>query len=397
MRSDTSVALRLSTLYAATFFGIGVSSPFLPVWFRGLGLGPDQIALLVAAPLVVRILASTWTAGLADGRAPAGRILVGANLLVGFGYLAAAPGWAFPVLLVLMASIALAQSPIIPLSDVLAIEAAKSRPRLHYGRIRVWGSLSFTLATLLAGAAVGWLGAAVVPLALGASYLGAAAASLLVADLDRDDAPRPAPPSEGRLRLPGALVLVILSAAMIHSSHSMMNAFGSISFEAAGVSPAGVGGLWAVTVVVEVALFSLMGRVGGGRAPPYGFLCVGGAAAVLRWIGMGLEPGPGAITLLQLLHGASFGATHLGTIGAFAALAPAAAKARLQGALVASISLASALATVASGPLYGGFGVRAFLAMAPIAALGLVFALAAWRLAPQPQSAREGGNTSPPS
>ncbi|GGH26692.1 MFS transporter [Alsobacter metallidurans] len=397
MRSDTSVALRLSTLYAATFFGIGVSSPFLPVWFRGLGLSPDQIALLVAAPLVVRILASVWTAGLADGRAPAGRILVAANLLVGLGYLAAAPGWAFPVLLLLTASIALAQSPIIPLSDVLAIEAAKSRPRLHYGRIRVWGSLSFTLATLLAGAAVGWLGSGVVPLALGASYLGAAAAALLVADLDRDDAPRPAQPSAGRVRLPGALVLVILSAAMIHSSHSMMNAFGSISFEAAGVSPAGVGGLWAVTVVVEVALFSLMGRVGGGRAPPYGFLCVGGAAAALRWIGMGLEPGPGAIALLQLLHGASFGATHLGTIGAFASLAPAAAKARLQGALVASISLASALATVASGPLYGGFGARAFLAMAPVAVLGLVFALAAWRLAPQPQSAREGGNTSPPS
>src|SRR5690348_2970880 len=124
MLSDSTLALRLSALYAATFFGIGVATPFLPVWYGALGLGPDAIALLVATPLAVRIVASAWTAGLADARAPAGAVLVVANALVALGYLLAAPGWPFWPLLALVVLIAAAQSPIVPLSDVLSIEAA---------------------------------------------------------------------------------------------------------------------------------------------------------------------------------------------------------------------------------------------------------------------------------
>ena len=59
---------RLSFLYAALFFEIGVNLPFFPLWLRDKSLGDDAIGIVLAAPLLTRIIANPVIGALADRR-----------------------------------------------------------------------------------------------------------------------------------------------------------------------------------------------------------------------------------------------------------------------------------------------------------------------------------------
>jgi PPP family 3-phenylpropionic acid transporter len=84
--------------------------------------------------------------------------------------------------------------------------------------------------------------------------------------------------------------------------------------------------------------------------------------------------------MLQLLHAASFGATHLGTMGFLARAVPRGFAATAQGAVGTASGIVMALATALSGVLYAGAGSLAYLAMAAMALAGLGLALLAGRL-----------------
>jgi len=112
----------------------------------------------------------------------------------------------------------------------------------------------------------------------------------------------------------------------------------------------------------------------------------------LRFAALAADPGLPATFALQMLHGLTFGATHLGAMAALALLAPEAARGRAQGVMSAAQALAMAAGTVASGPIFRAAGPAVFLAMVPLAAGGLLFALLAMRsFRAQPQSAGDGG------
>jgi MFS_1 like family len=51
-----SFAWRLGFLYAALFLVVGCYLPYLPIWLHWRDLDADQIAVLLATPLFIRIL-----------------------------------------------------------------------------------------------------------------------------------------------------------------------------------------------------------------------------------------------------------------------------------------------------------------------------------------------------
>src|SRR5674476_967533 len=57
---------RVATLYAAIFMLGGIQLPFLPVWLRAKGLDAATIGLVLATPMVVRVLAIPFAARAAD-------------------------------------------------------------------------------------------------------------------------------------------------------------------------------------------------------------------------------------------------------------------------------------------------------------------------------------------
>ena len=87
---------------------------------------------------------------------------------------------------------------------------------------------------------------------------------------------------------------------------------------------------------------------------------------------MGFDPPLALLVPLQVLHGLTFGATHLGAIHFMARAVPETQAGTAQ-ALYASVvgGMGMGGAMLLAGPLYADFGGRAYWAMAVIAVVGL--------------------------
>ena len=248
---------------------------------------------------------------------------------------------------------------------------------LDYGRVRLWGSLSFIVASLGSGLAIGWLGPqSVLPLLLAATALMVLGAHFL----PREPASRGLSPAAvlRRPKLADAFelarsplfLLFLLAASMVQASHALYYSFGTLNWQAQGIPDGAIGALWSVGVVAEIALFAASGRViayfGTAR-----LLMLAGLAATLRWGLMAFDPVLWATALLQILHAMSFGAAHLAAIHFMTHAVPEDRAATAQGLYAAVVAgLVLGLVTIACGPLYRTFAGEAYAVMAVLALIG---------------------------
>ena len=136
--------------------------------------------------------------------------------------------------------------------------------------------------------------------------------------------------------------------------------------------------LWALGVAAEIVLFAISGRL---QVAPTTMLLVGAAGAFVRWSAMALDPCPELLPALQCLHGLSFGATHLGTVGFIVRATPPRVGRDRPGCLAVALSTVTAAAMGLSGLLYASWGALAYGAMALMAGVGGLSALAVHRMA----------------
>lgn len=371
---------RLAALYGTVFAVPGVAMPFLPPWLAAGGLGPEAIGTLLALPILVRIGLVAPLMGLVDRGASPRMLIVLGGLLAALSYalMPAALGAGAGFVAVVLVLNAVAQCVLVPTADYLTLAAVRRAPHLDYARIRIWGSLTFLAANLLAGAILSRSNAAdaVVWILAGLSLAVVAAGSGMGTGAS---GPRPPPgaPRPARPPLPRALWLALLAAALVQASHAAVYGFSSIHWRAEGLSDAAIGLLWAVGVAAEILLFAVYGLSARGLGRPFALIGIGALAGIARWSLLPLVPSSlPVLVALQALHGLTFGATHLGTMAAVSALAPPAARGRAQGLVTTVASLGMAGATFASGAAYREFGAApTFLLMAPLAAAGLVLAM----------------------
>lgn len=385
--ADRHAELRLSLLSAAIYAIVGVQLPFFSIWLSSRGLDAMQIAGVLAVQPVIRIVSTLIASRRADRLGDHGALLVGCAAAVAAGFAATGLSQGFPAILAAVSMIALAQGPIAPLADgITFLEARRRRevglPQLHYSWVRGWGSASILvflvasgpIAAMLAVEDIIWLLAGVAAFACVAS-LGSLIG--LGGPSGHGDAGRGTKP----LERPLLIALVIVSATLIQSSHSMVNAFGALHWKAQGHDETFVAMSWAAALVTEVAAFLMAGRWFGGESRAVTFLVVGGVGAVLRWALMAADPGPLGIFLAQSLHGASCAAVQIGPAYLLAELGGKDRQAQAQAWLAAAIAGGNCLLTLWSGSLYASAGEKGYLAMAAVAAVGLVLALGLGRLA----------------
>jgi MFS transporter, PPP family, 3-phenylpropionic acid transporter len=385
---------RLAALHAATFGGIGIYVPFFPIWLEGRGLSASWIGIVLALPIVVRIAVTAPLMTLADRNMGARRLIARACLGVSVVYLALLAAHDVLTIAVLVVLMAIAQAPIIPAADLVTIQAIRRDPRLDYGRVRLWGSIAFLVASIGGGYllevlptdAVIWFLFSLAVSAMATAW--AVVPEAVAAHVDADSQQ----PASASARMPPALWFVIGAGACTQASHAAVYAFGSIHWRDLGFSSATIGLLWAIGVVAEILVFAVLGRSVGRGSAALGLILIGAGAAIIRFAALAADPGLALTFLLQALHGLSFGATHLGTMGALAQLAPEGSRGRAQGLMASTHALAMASATGLSGLAFRAAGPLVFLAMAPLAAAGLGFALLALRAArAQPHRAGGGG------
>ena len=381
------MAGRLGMFYAASFLVVGIQLPFWPVWLASRGLDLHEIALVFAAAIWAKVIATPVLGALADrlGRRRAVMIALAASACAAYAGLWPAAG--FGAILALNLVAGMAQSALMPLGDSITLAAVRDEG-LDYGRVRVWGSVSFIVAAIGSGAALGLTSPG--DRALGQAdnqvlfLVLAASAVLLVACIGIPPGARSALALRsrwvalGRLAADRRFWLFVVSAAALQSSHQLYYGFGTLYWQEVGFSDTVIGVLWAEGVVAEIVLFwynaPFVARLG-----PLGLMALGGVAGIVRWSLMGVMPGLAAAAVLQLLHALTFGASHLGAMHFMAKSVPPGAAASAQSLYAAlSAGLGSGLVMLVAGALYAAYGGAAYPFMALLSAAGL---LGVWRLA----------------
>jgi MFS transporter, PPP family, 3-phenylpropionic acid transporter len=363
-------APRVAAFYAAYFVMVGVHMPFFPVWLRAKGLDPAAIGLVLATPMVLRILTIPLTTRAADRYNALRGALIATCCLTVAGYALVGLAEGAGLILLAYAVAALAATPVMPLAETYALKGlgALGRP---YGPVRLWGSAAFILGSFAAGYALDVIPARDLIWMIVAASILVALASLSLAPLPQAPPAADAPSAlrRGLLRDP-AFLAVLAAASLIQASHAVFYGFSALQWRAEGLDGTAIAGLWALGVVAEIVLFALQGRLPPLLQQPSMLLVVGAGGAALRWAAMALDPPVFALPFLQLLHALSFGATHLGALGYVARTAPAGQGATAQGYLAIALGAVMAGAMGLSGVLVEAFGVRAYAAMALAAVAG---------------------------
>jgi PPP family 3-phenylpropionic acid transporter len=371
-RVEPAATVRLALFYAASFLVVGIQLPFWPVWLAGRGLDSRQIAAVFAAALWAKVAATPLFGALADRLGRRRAVMAALAALAFAAYLGLWDAAGFAAILALNLAAAVAQSALMPLGDSITLAAVRD-DGLDYGRIRVWGSLSFVAAAVGSGL---WLSAAP-PGGNRILFLVLTATALLVAACLMMPASAPHAAGPPRLRLLGAFAasrrfwLFVAAASALQASHQLYYGFGTLFWRSLGFSDRVIGGLWAEGVVAEIVLFwlarPLVTRIG-----PLGLMAASGAAGIVRWSLAAALPGLGAAALLQLLHAFTFGAGHVGAMHFLSRSVPPGAASSAQALYAAaSAGLGSGLVMLGAGSLYAAFGGRAYLFMALLSAVGL--------------------------
>ncbi|MCB1520333.1 MAG: MFS transporter [Hyphomicrobiaceae bacterium] len=369
----TGFGVRVAVFFAALFLIYGVHIPYLPLWLEWRGLTPAEIGIVTSAPYFARLLVTPTIGFVADRVGDHARVIRVLAFVALSATLVLSNVAGFAAILAFSLLLAVSTWTIMPLTETIAIRGV--RLGLDYGRMRLWGSLSFILASFAGGAAVDAFGrgSGIWLIAGGCVATVTAAFFLPGPDTGTRAGPRRGIDKATVLRLAGnpVFLLFLLAIGTIQASHATFYTFGAIHWRASGMSSAWIGVLWAIGVLTEVALFAVSGRIAG-RVGPIVLLGLGGIAAIVRWTAMSADPAHGWLIPLQVLHGLTYGASHLGAIHFIERAIPDEAGGTAQ-ALYATIAagVMHGAATMLSGLIYAVAGEGAYLAMSALSLIGV--------------------------
>ena len=362
--------IRLSIYYAAYFGVIGILLPFWPVWLEARGLSSIEIGLILASAPFVRSVASPLIAQIADRQGLRQPIIIFLTAAASFTFTAfnfICDFWSIIVVTTLFFMVFSASQ---PLAESLTMHVVRHE-HANYGRIRLWGSITFIIAAILGGKFLEGRSVDVI------FYLSLSGLGILFAtSIFLPNARFPGNIGGGvpviKLLKNKPFVWMLIAAAFIQSSHAVVYSFSTIHWKSIGYSESLIGLLWAEGVVAEIILFQYSAYILK-RINPIIMILFAAGAGIIRWCIMGYTDFLPALIVAQALHGLTFGAAHLGAIHYISDTIPANLSATAQSLLSAVVmGLAIGLTTIIAGTLYSFVGSTAYFAMAGLAFMSLI-------------------------
>lgn len=381
--------------YCAPLLVNGVALPFFPIWLAMHDFSDREIGIILAVPMVVRVLVAPVVAMYADRMKERADVLVfsgGLSLLTAIALYWTDTFW--PVLIVYTIQGA-TFSPYVPVVESIVISGVR-RWGFDYGSMRVWGSIAFIASTLVGGRLIGnWGGQMVLPVMIFGFLMTMVMAVYCprIGPTRRRGTPVDLQQATGSsLRQPHLLVLLI-GVAIQQSSHALLYVFATIYWRDLGFSGTEIAVLWSAGVAAEVTVFFQSKRICR-YFDAWTLIRVGAAICVCRWLLFPMQWGFVGFFLLQCLHAFSYAFVHTGVQRRIIASVQAAQESSAQGAYFFYNGMFMGLMTIASGYIYALLGLASYYVMALTAVLGLGLIIIAYYL--QPQSADSGGKTSEP-
>ena len=351
---------------------MGLVLPFFPVYLDGRGFDAVLIGFMTGLLALAKVVAPPWIGHLLDSspQDQGHRFIVVASWLAAFSALVIAFVFNVYLLAAIVLLFGVFWAAVLPLTDGLSVSVSESDVA-DYGRLRVWGSIGFVIASLAGGV---WLideNIATFPFLL--------AALMVVLALAAQGFPRAEQIHEqdsGHTPFCRDFYLLLVVAFIMQISHGAYYGFFSLYLADAGFSGWQIGLYWVIGVIAEIVLMWRWSRSVQKVAPALLFsICL--ALAALRWLGTGLTTDVVLLVGLQLLHAASFAAFHVSAIAWVKRIAPNNRHGAAQGLFsAAGFGLGSTIGIMGCGLIAGSLGYSmAFYICAGIALIGIPLAL----------------------
>ena len=364
----------------------GTVLPFFPVWLGTHALGDFEIGVILAVPLLMRVIFAPLLTMLADRLEERTSILLWSGLLCLATAIALIWSKSFWPIVIVYALQGAFLSPYVPVVEAMLITGVR-RWGYDYGAIRLWGSLAFIFATLLGGFLIGhYSGSIVLPLMI-CGFIVMSLMGLVAPKIGNARIAKTVRRAGGSLRRLD-LHLVMIGSAVVQASHALLYAFSAIYWRELGYSGTSIGILWSAGVMAEVIAFYSARQLNRSFGA-WTMIRFGATVAVCRWLLFPLDMGYVGYLTLQCLHAFTFAFCHIGIQRRIVDAVREDQEASAQGAYYFYNSIFMAAATLGSGYIYSGLGLHAYYVMSLVALTGLGCVIIAYYR--QPQSEASGG------
>ncbi|RWA74749.1 MFS transporter [Mesorhizobium sp. M1C.F.Ca.ET.193.01.1.1] len=381
--------LRMSLIFATLFVPQGTHLPYFPLWLEAKGFHAEQIAVILAAPMFLRVVTTPMLTALADrakDRANVYVALVAATMIVSAGYFLPAT---YAGVLAVSLLLSIPWTPHSPMADSLALSGVR-RFGSNYTAMRKWGSISYFCANIAGGVILAVTGPQAVPVIIFVALGAALVAALWAPRMGRPRRASPLSATDIQHSAPSLFnayfLYFTLGVGIITASHAFLYGFVSIYWRSIGISDSVVGLLWAWGVVAEVCMFLFFNRIFASVSIAR-VMVIAGIGSIVRWIAFPLiwplGLGVAGFFGVQTLHAVSVAMVLIGLQKMIGETVAEERTGAAQGIAFFFNGFFMAAVTLASGPLYDRLGVDGFLAMIPIAIVGLALIGLAARSAPQ--------------
>lgn len=374
-QGSRTALFQMALQYSLYYSIIGLHLPYLNLYFRQIGFTGSQIGTVTSIKTFCFIIFPLIWGTLADRFRIRKSIFVLCNLISTAIWSLYLIRTDFPGLAAITFAFAVFYSPIISFLEAFSMDILGTAKK-NYGKIRLWGSLSFVAMVLVFGKIITSFG---VPIILSTS-LGFAIAmtclSFLIPKTDHHATPLSFKSAEFLLRKD--VLLFLFSSFLMLASHGAYYGFLSIKLKAEGASYQYIGLVWAVGSIAEIIVMLYSGelfkkiKIETVLVYAFGF-------AVLRWIIVGLlGHNPFFMLLSQCLHAFTYGCFHMACILFTDRVSGDEAKTLAQ-TVNASVSYGLGMMTgiFATGLFYDKHSDATFLGCSVVAAVGGLFMKAA--------------------
>ena len=300
----------VGTQYFIYFGVLGVFLPYFNLYCYHLGFSGAQIGAISATRSITMVVfALLWgvMADRFDARRPIYIFCNFASALLWALYFTTTAFW--PMLLITMIYAAF-HAPIISFLEAFTMDILGPEKE-GYGRIRVWGSISFIMVVVVLGRVIDLFS---IDLILVLIFAGSIMLGLMTFSVPRISIDRQA---GGRkhlrsfLNLPVAVFLTCSFLMLV--SHGTYYGFFSIHLENLGFSKTFIGIAWALASTAEILVMVTSKRLFA-RFSLEKVLIFSFAIASVRWIMLFFVTSAPLILLSQCLHAATYGTFHMASI-----------------------------------------------------------------------------------
>ena len=359
------------------YFGVmGLYLPYFNLYCYHLGFSGFRIGVLSALRAVTLVIFPLAWGIIADRTNTRRPLYILCNILSALIWSAFLFTKEFAVMALITVAYGTFYSPIISFLETFTMEAL-GREKKSYGRIRVWGSLSFISVVLVFGRLIDVFSYRLI---IAAILAGSLVLALISFSVHRAQGADKARFTRGAgVLLERRSLAFIFCAFLMLVSHGAYYGFFSIHLAQLGYSNTFIGLSWALASTAEIVVMvfsnALFSRISLERAIGVSF-----AAAALRWALLGWITSPAGILLAQGLHALTYGVFHMASILFIDRLVPAAAKTLGQAVNNAlTYGLGLMVGFFLNGALYGVIGSAGLFKLSSLIAL-TGGALLAWFL-----------------